>query len=332
MEDRLSKSFARTVTNSSLANRLMSLLEQLRPASPHHFQALTYHRVLDGDAFAAQMAFLVDHYRVIGMDTLLAATEGRHSLPPHALLITFDDAYQDFAEVAWPILQRHGLPVTLFVPSGFAQEKAPAFWWDVVEHAFLHTERHEPLETPAGRLSLESEAQRRQAVRRVKRYLWSVPPARAPHEAQRLTADLSVAPPESRALGWGELRRLAAEGVTIGAHTRNHPNLARLNREAAREEIAGSWHDLCTHMGSVAPVFAYPGGHYRHETVELVAEAGFKLAFTTQRGANDIREKQSYLELRRINVSAQATVPELRMRLLQAAPLFNRFHGSLKGG
>jgi len=328
----VSKSFARAVTNSPITGRLMLLLEQRRPASPHQFQALTYHRVLDADAFAAQMAFLVDQYRVIGMDTLLAAVEDGRALPPHALLITFDDAYQDFAELAWPILQRHGLPVTLFVPSSFAQEQAPAFWWDVVEHAFLHTERHEPLETPAGRLSLESEAERRQALRRVKRYLWSVPPARVPHEAQRLTADLSVLPPEGRALGWGELRRLAAEGVTIGAHTRNHPNLARLEREAAREEIAGSWNDLCTHLGHVAPVFAYPGGHYRHETVELVAEAGFRLAFTTRRGANDIREKQSYLELRRINVTAQATVPELRMRLLQAAPLFNRLHGSLKGG
>lgn len=328
----MSKSFTRTITNSPVANWLMSLLEQRRPASAHHFQVLTYHRVLDAGAFAAQMAFLVDQYRVIGIDTLLAAAEGRQPLPPHALLITFDDAYQDFAGVAWPIMQHHGLPVTLFVPSGFAQEKAPAFWWDVVEHAFLHTERHEPLETPAGRLSLESEAQRRQALRRVKRYLWSVPPARAPHEAQQLTADLSVAPPEGRVLGWGELRRLAAEGVTIGAHTRSHPNLGRLDRDVAREEIAGSWHDLGAHLGSVAPVFAYPGGHYRQETVGLVAEAGFKLAFTTQRGANDIREKQSYLELRRINVTAQATVPELRMRLLQAAPLFNAWHKGLKGG
>lgn len=328
----MSKAFARALTNSSTAQRLMARLEQRRPALPHHFQVLTYHRVLDGDAFAAQVAFLADQYRIIGMETLLAAVEGRRPLPRHALLITFDDAYQDFADVAWPILQHHGLPVTLFVPSGFAQEKAPAFWWDVVEHAFLHTERHEPLETPAGRLSLESAAQRRQAARRVKQYLWTVPPARAPHEAERLTADLFVAPPRGRVLGWGALRRLAAEGVTIGAHTRSHPNLARLEREEARAEIAGSWHDLCTHLGSVAPVFAYPGGHYRQETVSLVAEVGFKLAFTTQRGANDIRELRSHLELRRNNVTAQATVAELRMRLLQAALPFNRFHGNRKGG
>jgi peptidoglycan/xylan/chitin deacetylase (PgdA/CDA1 family) len=229
-------------------------------------------------------------------------------------------------------LQHYGLPVTLFVPSGYAQERAPAFWWDVVEHAFLHTERHEPLATPAGLLPLESAAQRRQAARRVKQFLWTVPPARAPYEAERLTEDLSVAPPAGSVLGWGALRRLAAEGVTIGAHTRSHPNLARLEREQAREEIAGSWHDLCTHLGSVAPVFAYPGGHYRPETVELVAEAGFQLAFTTRRGANDVREKPGYLELRRNNVTAEATVAEFRMRLLQAARPFNRFHKSRKGG
>jgi peptidoglycan/xylan/chitin deacetylase (PgdA/CDA1 family) len=310
----------------------MSLLEKRRPASPYIFQALTYHRVLDGAAFAAQMAYLVDEYRIVGMDTLLAAAAGEQTLPPHALLITFDDAYQDFADVAWPILQRHGFPVTLFVPSGFAQEQAPAFWWDVVEHAFLHTERQEPLESPAGRLFLENEAQRRQAVKRVKRYLWTVEPERVPREAERLTAGLAVSPPEGRVLGWGALRRLAAEGVTLGAHTRTHPNLARLGQEEARQEIAGSWHDLCSHLGAVNPVFAYPGGHYRDETVGLVAEAGFQLAFTTQRGANDVRDKKSHLELRRINVNAESSVAELRVRLLQSARFLNRFHGNRKGG
>jgi peptidoglycan/xylan/chitin deacetylase (PgdA/CDA1 family) len=165
----------------------------------------------------------------------------------------------------------------------------------------------------------------------VKQYLWTVPPERIPQEAERLTTDLSVEPPEGRVLGWGALRRLAAEGVTIAAHTRSHPNLARLEREQARKEIAGSWHDLVTHLGSLSPVFAYPGGHYRPETVELVAEAGFRLAFTTRRGANDLREKRSHLELRRNNVTALATVAALRVRLLQAALPLNRFHRNRKG-
>lgn len=317
----LSHSFAHTAVRSPVAGRLFDLLERLQSRSPHHFSVLTYHRVTDAAAFATQIRFIVERYRVVGVDDLLAAIAGTRPLPPRALLITFDDAYQDFADVAWPILQHHGLPVTLFVPSGFAGEQAPVFWWDIVEHAFLHTERAGVVESPAGRLFLETEAQRRQAVKRVKQYLWTVEPSRVLYETERLTSDLAVLPPPNRVLGWGTLRRLAAEGVTLGAHTRTHPNLAKLNPEAARAEIAGSWQDLSTHVGEVAPVFAYPGGQYRRETVDLVAEAGFKLAFTTRRGINDLRRRETLLELNRINVSPGATVADLRARLLQASLL-----------
>ncbi len=315
------KRFARAAVRSPAASRLFAALERLEPRAPYRFRALTYHRVGDAAAFAAQVAFLVEHTRVVGMDDLLAAVAGRRTLPPRALLLTFDDAYQEFADVAWPILQHHGLPVTLFVPSGFAHAQAPVFWWDVVENAFLHTERGGFVESPAGRLFLETEAQRRQAVKRVKQYLWSVAPEQVPQETERLTAGLAVSPPPAQVLDWGALRRLAAEGVTLGAHTRTHPNLARLDRAAARAEIAGSWHDLASQVGEVAPIFAYPGGHYRRETVDLVAEAGFKLAFTTRRGLNDLRRRDELLELRRINVRPGAAVAELRARLLQASLL-----------
>lgn len=36
-----------------------------------------------------------------------------------AVAITFDDAYTNFQVEAWPRLRDHGLPVTLFVPTGF---------------------------------------------------------------------------------------------------------------------------------------------------------------------------------------------------------------------
>ena len=40
-------------------------------------------------------------------------------LPPRALAITFDDGYADNRTVAAPLLERHGLPCTFFVATGF---------------------------------------------------------------------------------------------------------------------------------------------------------------------------------------------------------------------
>ncbi|MGQ0720463.1 MAG: polysaccharide deacetylase family protein [Candidatus Eiseniibacteriota bacterium] len=37
-----------------------------------------------------------------------------------AVAVTFDDAFSSFAEIAWPMLREHGIPATVFVPTGHA--------------------------------------------------------------------------------------------------------------------------------------------------------------------------------------------------------------------
>ena len=53
--------------------------------------------------------------RVVSIDDLL-------SLPgtEPAVAITFDDAFVNFADTAWPMLRDHGFPVTLYIPTAHA--------------------------------------------------------------------------------------------------------------------------------------------------------------------------------------------------------------------
>jgi peptidoglycan/xylan/chitin deacetylase (PgdA/CDA1 family) len=52
------------------------------------------------------------------------------SSPPAAktLAVTFDDAYRSVLELAQPILERFGLPGTVFVPTAFAGRPEPMSW------------------------------------------------------------------------------------------------------------------------------------------------------------------------------------------------------------
>src|SRR3954469_21309762 len=50
--------------------------------------------------------------------------------PPAArtLAVTFDDAFASVIELAFPILDRLGLPATVFVATDFARERRPLSW------------------------------------------------------------------------------------------------------------------------------------------------------------------------------------------------------------
>lgn len=69
--------------------------------------------------FADQMAALAaSGLPVITLDDVLDAGETGRDLPERSIVITFDDAFQDFADTAWPILKAHGFSAINFLPTG----------------------------------------------------------------------------------------------------------------------------------------------------------------------------------------------------------------------
>jgi peptidoglycan/xylan/chitin deacetylase (PgdA/CDA1 family) len=76
--------------------------------------------VVSPSQFNDHVRFLVDHdYNIVTMGELSSLVRAKAALPPRTLAITFDDGLHDFLDGAMPILQRHGVPATLFVVTGF---------------------------------------------------------------------------------------------------------------------------------------------------------------------------------------------------------------------
>ena len=87
---------------------------------------LMYHSISDAagptsipaDLFAAQMQALSETgYHVVDLPDLVRWRRGEQSLPQKTAVITFDDGFKDFEEAAWPILEKHGFPAIVFVPT-----------------------------------------------------------------------------------------------------------------------------------------------------------------------------------------------------------------------
>lgn len=129
----------------SLALRTMKTLaaagDRVRPPAPG-VVVLIYHRVgggsgteidLSAQAFDEQMAWLAASGRAMSLDgavALLARGADGAGAPPGGegpgtdgpIVVTFDDGTADLADVATPILQRHGVPATVYLATRFVDE------------------------------------------------------------------------------------------------------------------------------------------------------------------------------------------------------------------
>lgn len=288
---------ARRRTGAPLLEK--SLLSLLSPGGRRGLSILIYHRVLprkdplfpgevDRADFALQMALLQSRFNVLPLlEAVQRAKAG--TLPPRAAAITFDDGYADNAEVALPVLQQYGLHATFFVATGFLN--GGRMWNDSVIELVRHAPGGVLDATPLGLGShpLHTLGDRQRAVPALIGQLKYLPMAERLAQVGRLVALAGVALPTDLMMTDAQVRKLHAAGMGIGAHTANHPILARLTDAQARDEIANGKQALEAVIGAAVPLFAYPNGKpgedYLPQHVAMVRELGFDGAVSTAWGA-----------------------------------------------
>ena len=263
-----------------------------------HGVVLLYHRVgglgpdphrlnLEQDVFTGQMGWLAAHCAVLPLDELVAGAATR-SLPARAVAVTFDDGYRDTLLNAGPVLAHHGMPATCFVATeGLDDEQT--FWWDQLAAMFLAgDERPSVLTVELG----SSQRHLRTATRGERLFahqlVYAEAVAMTPEARRRLLSRLEdwsgtpVLDPACRRMTAPELRRLAQQGITLGAHTVTHPRLSDLALEAQYRELAESKAVLERIAGTTVSAVAYPFGSYNESTIEAARKAGFCRAVTCE--------------------------------------------------
>lgn len=89
------------------------------------------------DEFRQQMDLIVQRgYTPVSLNDLHEHLTTGKALPPHAIVLTFDDNYQGFYDNALPILHEHNFPAVMFVHTGHVGDKAgahPKMSWDTLK-------------------------------------------------------------------------------------------------------------------------------------------------------------------------------------------------------
>ncbi|MEX0853186.1 MAG: polysaccharide deacetylase family protein [Bauldia sp.] len=253
-------------------------------------------------------------------------TEGRRSR--RFVVLTFDDGYRDNRTFAWPVLERHQAPFTLYVASAFA-EGGGGLWWLMLEEAVARNDRIEVEFAGGGGLFDCSHLRAKtETFGTLYRYLRQCNDQAGLDRAAREIAaaggvDLAAQCVEL-CMGWDELSHLAGSPLaTIGAHTVNHVILSKVSDTAARREMAASVDRIDEALGVRPRHLAYPVGDPSsagRREFAIAAELGFRTAVTTRPGVLFAEHADQLTALPRISVNGDFQRLRYLDVLLSGAP------------
>jgi poly-beta-1,6-N-acetyl-D-glucosamine N-deacetylase len=123
-----------------------------RDQNPNEFTVLSYHEISDKtetldasyavspEHFEEQVEWLIKSgYHFISIDDILKYRKSKKSLPPKAVLMTFDDGYQSVYANAYPIIKKYKIPVVIALVGSWmeAQERVDFNGHTIARDKFL---------------------------------------------------------------------------------------------------------------------------------------------------------------------------------------------------
>jgi peptidoglycan/xylan/chitin deacetylase (PgdA/CDA1 family) len=302
------------------SRRLRAAFDLVRNNAGGGIRVLCYHTVIPDwvdrrvqwpvavtlGAFERHLRHLKDQADVVSIEDLPALLRQSRKTRDRAVAVTFDDGYRSNAELVWPLMKSIGLPLAVFVSTGFldAPRWMPTFLVRCAVHHF-HPAR---LALPAaGRAyRLETDAEREAAEQDLARLIRNSNQPRL----EALLADLRAAFPSDQwaagfarfpsdqLMSWAEVERLHREGVVIGAHTHNHVMVSQCATDAERAEELAQPLALLRNHGIAGRHLAYTNGKRADigdAALRYARDCGYASAFTTIPGRINNWRRPFYL-------------------------------------
>lgn len=251
----------------------------------HRFSRFGSASTVSATAFAWQLdQFLKRKCSVLSLARYIEARQQNRGLE-NVVILTIDDGYRDFYEIAYPELKRRGMAATFFVTTDFIEGKI-WLWPDrvryILENANFDQEYFSLGDTVIP-LELDNSEGIDNSWDKIVQYCIKISDAERKDLLARLEKQCQVQlpeiPPEKFAPAtWQQLREMAENSIEIGSHTRSHPILSKIDPELLVAEIATPKQLLEERLQKPVETFCYPNsrpGDINEDVVTAVKKAGY---------------------------------------------------------
>jgi peptidoglycan/xylan/chitin deacetylase (PgdA/CDA1 family) len=280
--------------------------ERVRPVSSVRFQPRRAHEITPEFLDSTIRALQRWKFDIVSIDEVCRRAASP-KLPQRFVCLTFDGATRDLMNSGYPVLARHGVPFTVYLPTAFPDGLGEA-WWLALEAVIARNDRLAlVMDTKERRFEIADLDAKYQLYDLLEPWMRSLAPpdlsAAINDLCKRYSVDLAALSRDAF-MNWDDLAKLAADpNVTLGGATVNYPVLTVLKDAAAFREMSMGQAVAQAALHRDIKHFAYPFGDpasFHSQHVRLAGQAGFASAVTATPGIVHVDGRSNLHALPRI--------------------------------
>ncbi len=268
----------------------------------------------DVHLFHEQVKYIKKHYTPVTVEEVLACKQEGLSLPEHAILLTFDDAYVDHFTYAFPILEHEHIQGAFFAPvkaitehtvldvnkihfllASTPEERIPQLIEELRRIVGRNREEYnlESFDDYYDRLAVANRFDTKEVIF-IKRLLQVALPEELRKKIATELFEQAVGMDESTFsrelyMSVDQVKCMVDCGMHFGSHGYDHYWLSSLPKEKQEFEIAKSVEFIGIVGGDSRNwTICYPYGDYNDDTIALLKQHGCKMGFTTRVAVADL--------------------------------------------
>jgi peptidoglycan/xylan/chitin deacetylase (PgdA/CDA1 family) len=250
-------------------------------------------RKIDAEIFEWQLNKFKSGWQVIRLKDYLQRLKEGKSLKK-IVVLTIDDGYCDFYDIAFPLLKKYGLQATFFPTVEFVNGKI-WLWPDRIDYILrqisgCNTEID--FNNKSFLLDVSTPDKLQCTWQKLSDFCISISNEEKWKFLYFLERELNVTVPEKptpayEPVSWDQLCELSRNGIEIGSHTLNHPILSKLKQHEVNLELKKSKTVLEEKLGIFVQTLCYPNGmpeDINGRVLEQMKKAGYEGAVTIKGG------------------------------------------------
>lgn len=228
-------------------------------------------------------------YDFISLDSLAEIIHSGIKPERPFICFTLDDGYKDNLKYAVPIFEKYKVPYTIYVTTCFPDQKA-FLWWLTLEKIIQNNSN---IKLSNGKIfSAKNKDEKEEAFIAIRSVLLENTQKEFKEVFSSLLSnykDKTFLDLNELLLSWDDIRTMTTSRLcTIGAHTKNHLALNKLDEKTALDEITRGKEELENKIGKPVLHMAYPYGssaEVSEREYGLAKKCGFKTATLSYGGS-----------------------------------------------